>query len=92
MGLGGVQDKCIAYSGTNFTGAPPACYDRVSSIGWRFMGPGLGGVGGGVVLMAWYSNRLEQNGHRLKELREIGARRGWKLTLKATSWNLAYRW
>ena len=92
MGIGLTQGKCLAFSGTNFTGTGPACYSHGTQTDWRFFAPGLGLTAAGAALAIVYTGRRTEAGERLKKLRSLGASQGWKVSLNGPSVIASYSW
>jgi hypothetical protein len=69
-----------------------ACYGYGGYSDWRLLGPGLGMLGAGGVLVVTSIRRQHQSAKRLEDLRSIGTLRGGTFVLHPTSLGFAYRW
>jgi len=69
-----------------------ACYGYGGYNDWRLLGPGLGMLGAGGVLVVTSIRRQHQSAKRLEDLRSIGTQRGWTFVLHPASVSFAYRW
>jgi hypothetical protein len=71
---------------------PDICDQYKGRADWRMVGPGLGALGGGAMIILKQLRKEHQSAERLKELDDAGKQRGWTVSTGPTSFRVAFRW